>query len=144
MNRQIKFRAKTIHGKWAYGYLTQRERGLCIDRNYVNDERNKQDPDCNVYTCPYIVPETVGQFTGLFDFNGQEIYEGDVIETFNSEGRSIRHVVRYGITNYAAFVQSYKSLFDKQEYSGGILNQAYIKEFSKRVIGNIHDNPDLL
>ena len=66
MNREIKFRGKRIdNGEWVYGYLA--------DEDYINDINSIDLSSIEVDR------DTIGQFTGLFDKNGKEIYEGDIL-----------------------------------------------------------------
>lgn len=124
--RKIKFRGKVQgYNTWVYGSLVQDKEGNCIIAN----------PECVIEPMQRLLvhSDTVGQFTRLCDIDGKEIYEGDVIES-----TGIRHQIVYD-SDRAAFMAK------------GIDNWAYcpidkdwITTFEKKVIGNIHDNPDLI
>ena len=116
--RTIKFRAKNLDGEWVYGFYVEEERqtlnGFEKKHFIVNDGYD------------YAKPDTVGQFTGLYDKDGKEIYEGDII--ISEELKHTCHYVRY--------------ISPLDEYCG--IRQSWIDKFSKKIIGNIHDNPELL
>lgn len=129
MNRQIKFRGKDIlTNEWAYS-------SLLTDNKYVFAilVPEIQESGKLKFKHKEVDPVTVGQFTGLTDKNGKEIYEGDVVK-FGSQYGSISEV-KY-INNGGYLVK------DKWGDWQGLYDVVYSTDCI--VIGNIHDNPELL
>ena len=139
MNRTIKFRGKSIYDEdWLYGSLVKIEKDRYAIIPPLNDiEIGKSIGMYEVY------PETVCQFTGLLDKNGKEIYEGDIISVNGKYPKLVRY-----IDDYACFcLANIEDLDEKMDtgywhqVSPGWWNS------SKRIIkvlGNIHDNPELI
>lgn len=135
MNRTIKFRGKRIdNGQWVYGDLVQCAHDILIL------------PINTGWTHHKVIPETVGQFTGLLDRNGKEIWEGDIFKEDNSGiVRSVFRVpgglafednpVSFGY-DHRVPVYPYSSIAEMQ-------NVSWLSQCCE-VIGNIHDNPELL
>lgn len=139
--REIKFRGKRLdNGEWEYGDLLQYDDGsVCIGVH----SKNYTDDGFNVGQYHHIAPvneDTVGEYTGLKDRKGIAIYEGDVIRSPLSEDKTRPHRIFYHTGN-AAFMGA---LIDRKELCYLRLDQDWIYKFGKEVIGNIHDNPELL
>lgn len=133
--RTIKFRAKNLDGEWVYGFYVEEERqtfnGFEKKHFIVNDGYD------------YVRPETVGQFTGLHDNGGKEIYEGDLIEV---DGR-LFGVAEWHKDGYFFINDTIVGVrSDGGEYSplGEMVRYFSNKGHDFSVIGNIHDNPELL
>lgn len=127
--RTIKFRAKSLEGhnigKWVFGDLHIRS-----VFPHIHTE---------VGTRCKIDPNTIGEFTGLSDKNGNDIYEGDVIGCHNP---SIKHLIFYN-EKQGRFMAALNG-DTENDFVGvcGLDDSRWTG--SKKVIGNIHDNPELL
>lgn len=136
--REIIFRGKTLDGlKWVYGDLIQENSGRVVIRTNLNTWDKNSDVD------PYgesldVKPDTVGQYTGQKDRNGKEIFEGDIINYIvGRPGFFDREDIEWR-QNTAVVGMRLKI--------GGtdILAQKTHCFWDIDVIGNIHDNPELL
>lgn len=123
--RTIKFRGKgVLSAEWVYGGVTAMKDGWCSAiTTLTEDEFDSQE---------LVYPETIGQYTGLLDKNGREIYEDDIVR--DSEGR-ISYVK--WLIQRCGFVLVYEQ-FDKD------ITGSYGKIEHLEVIGNLHDNKELI
>ena len=138
--REIKFRGKSLDGKWLFGYIYRYVNRDGIDTVAIIEiQNNGFDATLNLHKISH---NTVGQFTGLHDKNGKEIYEGDIIRSFDSKGEPIIHHLLYD-NEEAGFVAVLKGSA-KGDFGYGRCYQQWITECENEVIGNIHDNPELL
>lgn len=118
--RTIKFRGKRVdNGEWVTGFvLFDKDQREAVIAKLTDTES----------VCEYVNPATVGQFTGLTDKNGKEIYEGDVVE-FDAGGVcEVSYCVGGGFAGF--------------ELSPAFTDENILTDVE--VIGNIHDNPELL
>lgn len=138
--REIKFRGKSLDGKWLFGYIYRYVNRDGIDTVAIIEiDNNGFDATLNLHKISH---NTIGQFTGLHDKNGKEIYEGDIIRSFDSQGEPILHAIEYE-NNDAQFIVVLAG-YTKYDFGCSGITQKWINEFEKEVIGNIHDNPELL
>lgn len=123
--RESKFRGYSHeHERWIYGDLLQYPDGEV----YIVEHSDGESLSYRVE------PKTIGQYIWLKDKNGKEIYDGDIVE--NGGYYNIMGVVRYD-TEYAHY-------FIRNEASGESMDFAEISSSEVEVIGNIHDNPELI
>ena len=133
--REVIFRGKqTDNGEWIEGayspfHLNFGEREEKPHIIIISDDEDIDGLWCEV------IPETVGQYTGLTDKNGKRIFEGDIVR-YDVNYHDM--VISYDVENWGGWL--YEDMDDNM--------QAYsIYEFCLRdiaVVGNIHDNPELL
>lgn len=129
MNREILFRGfNEKNNKWIYGYYFV-NRSL----HFVVTDEIQTNPLVD-WTDFVVNPTTIGQYTGLKDKNGVKIFEGDIIES-----KGYKHLVTYN-ENLAGF----RSVNVKYPEDLCGINQQWINECSKVVIGNVIDNPELM
>ena len=123
--REIKFRGRSdVNNVWHYGDLATGKRQPAIVEG-------------DIYTrFFYVDPATVGQFTGLKDSTGKEIYEGDIVRfelppmVLTNEKIAVGAVV-YEYGQFLVIIHAMRfTIF-------GVVNDC-------TVIGNVHDNPELL
>ena len=136
--REIKFRAKA-GTQWRYGDVYHNERGELMIYEPKTSGQTLDGVPLDGWRI-VVDPETVGQFTGMYDAEGREIYEGDILDI---DGDFIAEVV-YCDGAYELYTKQgpLGKLSDiSYEYSLAILD-GVIETFS--VIGNIHDSPYLL
>lgn len=123
--REILFRGKcTDNGEWVQGYL------CCY--GWTGKEKDYIIPDyaSALYTAE-IDPETVGQYTGLTDVNGNKIFEGDIVWDSDDEDYGKvewdNDMAKFIITCYT-FTVDFDSVYGEE----------------LEIVGNVYDNPELL
>lgn len=123
MRREIFFRGKRIDtGEWVYGSLIQWKDGVTTIITETKEDHSEFS----------VNPDTVGQYTGLKDRNGKEIYEGDLL-------------LSVGMVWEVVYDENLASFFLCTEYGRGSTPLGeMIRSFYLKISGNIHDNPELL
>ena len=136
--REILFRGKRVdNGRWVDGYYVYDDCGQITENPTSYIVHLNQHP-CGWDTIPYeVIPETVGQYTGLTDKNDTKIFEGDIVEgVVYWQERPKNGVVAFrdgsfGLIWHRGDVEQFNPFTS-------MCNVEY------EVIGNIHDNPELL
>lgn len=160
MNRKIKFRGKMIpENEWIFGTILRIPAPpVCFgksesDKYYIQFPDPRYMPDWNM---PYkmvqgeVALETIGQYTGLHDENGKEIYEGDIIEfsydvfTGNFDTKVGRGTVEFidGAFYIKPFEIEGKKIKDIDNEEWFLIYTVNIDTL--KVIGNVHENLELL
>ena len=155
MNRKIKFRGKGIEeydkGKWYYGsyFIYNAINYFCLDDGSRTKEINEKiknnikhkiifevQGDLNMENYIKLAdvnPETVGQYTGLYDKNGKEIYEGDIVKVDNID----LAIIYFDDDRMAWGIKPINDFY----FDSPLLSENISLEL--RAIGNIYDNPEL-
>jgi uncharacterized phage protein (TIGR01671 family) len=130
--RVIKFRGfNRKNNEWLQGYYLQ-NRGahfVCPDEFAANKSWEDYEVD----------PDTVGQFTGLHDKDGKEIYEGDIVKSYHFP--NIKHLIFYD-EEQGRFMSALNGKIDEPFGVAGLEHRKWVA--NRIVIGNIHDDKDLI
>ena len=140
MDREIKFRGKSIDENiWVYGYYV-----FCRGRHYILQKYNDKGYDERWEGSKWIEvnSESVGQYVGLKDKKGKEVYAGDIVQEINTEN--------YAIINYinGCFKYDWFKINGQMRKPDSTPTKTYIdaiqSDYKMKVIGNKLENPELL
>ena len=138
--REILFRAKgKTSGKWVEGYIVRfDEETWCIDSTY--DVLIAYTDDLGTYDgyMTVIDPETICQYTGLTDKNGNKIWENDIVKHYYDECHADR--IEVGVIRWNVDEARFEKFRPIEKYAYYLSGKKCVYE----VIGNIFDNPELL
>ncbi len=127
--REILFRGKgNRYGKWVEGFYA------CFNGKEHRIYTGYAETDCGDYYPEFfeVIPETVGQYTGLTDKNGKKIFEGDIVR-YNGENHIVVFETRGGTGYFGIKIDHIETWYFCLSVPAKLME----------VIGNIHDNPEL-
>ena len=138
--RKILFRGKRVdNGEWLYGDLLH-------DKFLLSNEKICQIYDMNsnlTHRQNIVLPETIGQYTGLSDKNRTKIFEGDIVNILGNQDVANWKDVNYNAL--IAFIDGGFCAINGTLEEHGFRRYALARmDFDLEVIGNIYDNPELL
>lgn len=128
LGEKVRMNGEKVPSNWAYG-------GICHGRGAFSIIYGDMDIKLENPIEKFVVyTDTVGQYTGLTDKNGKKIFDGDIVQCYFADGYKEKGTIRWSNQDVRfSFVP-----FD-EKYMWGIDNTDKFE-----VIGNIHDNPELL
>lgn len=149
--REIKFRGKSKNGQWVYGCAAK----FADDSVPVFLEDTEYGLEPRI-----IIPDSVGQFTGLHDRLGDEVYEGDIIDFISPFFRDLTYPIYPEVPEVPVDPRHHYQcvvVWNERDCGFGLvsLKEALLRPCEQQpvgitqisnscLIGNIHDNPELL
>lgn len=134
--REIKFRGKRVNGgEWV--------KSMTISHGTIKRKMSKVFFEINPGKWVGIIPNTIGQFTGLKDKSGKEIYEGDIISVNGKYPKLIRYIdewASYCLANLTDLDCDLKTRYWQQ------VSPCWWTDYKReiKVIGNVYDNLELV
>lgn len=124
--REILFRGKRMDNKaWEDGSLVITRCGCYDQQVFISDKMTG-------YHTP-VIPETVCQFTGLYDKNGRKIFEGDIVKWTGSLYKVVFEQ-RFGTAYFGIKISDYETWYFCNSCAANLME----------IAGNVYDNPELL
>ena len=138
MNDRYLFRGKRVdNGEWVIGYYHQAKYFKSDDDliDFITiPHPDIKNADNDIFI---VIPETVGQCTGLKDKNGKLIFEWDILMFTNDDGEKTPYKVKWSTSLAQYIISMGDRIFDTMDYW-----DKWIEYYE--IIGNTHDNPELL
>lgn len=144
----VRMNGEKVPSKWVYGGICQGEGAFSIIYGWKDEEREAPIDKFIVYS------DTVGQYTGLTDKNGKKIFEGDILSVTVREytkecgirkftGNTVKTVWSVEYAERRTQGNGFFVFGKDRRFSLG-LTKSVIYNASPEIIGNIHDNSELL
>ena len=134
MNREILFRGKRVsNGNWIEGYFVL----LAINEGLKHAISTGTDE--GRFILFEVIPNTVGEFTGLCDKNGNKIFEGDIVRFYDKDWTA-NGIATVDFESGRWTINGHYTT----KLSSIVWLDLYRKGFEYEVVGNIYDNPELL
>lgn len=136
--REILFRGKKVdNGEWVEGNFIDPCNIVWMEKGF---DKVLQREDMITFDEP-VRPETVGQYTGLTDKNGKKIFEGDIIKEISMRFSTMEIEECFFAVEWCDFDFSYRLI---RRFDNGERTTILTRQGDYEIIGNIHDNPELL
>ena len=145
------FRGKRVdNGEWVVGYYVQKQDPLLVRVTYHHIlTQEKDNCGCLMSTVSWykVIPETVGQYTGM-DINDVKVFSGDIINVFPSNRKMFvlwnEETLSWEIADIGTQPGEINHLINCMPLGELGVELCFENEFMSKVVGNIHDNPELM